>query len=120
MGLFNSRPEGVAIKPRDELREVRIGPGSTGVELNFDELVSNVFSSQVYLLDQAVNCFGITEEHPGFLIELLDSQSEVVQSENTDTECRYLRCARTHTRRTYRRNRPCWDGDDTDDIGVAW
>ena len=85
-------PEGVAVNPRDELREVRGGPGSAGVKHNFDELVSNVFSGQVRLSDQAENCFGATVEHPalpGFLIELLDSQSQVVQSATTNTEGGY-------------------------------
>ncbi|MFZ5828546.1 MAG: SdrD B-like domain-containing protein [Planctomycetota bacterium] len=81
---------GYALNPGDELADIRLASGQSGVEYNFGELLPGTISGQVHA-ELNGNCTLDPGEPTlaGVTIELLDSQGTVIRTTKTDSQGRY-------------------------------
>jgi len=91
-GTVGGSPVGRAVNPGDNLEEIFLGGGASGVEHNFGELAPASIRGSVHLTDRDGNCFTApSSDRPleGVAIRLLDAQNNRVTETHTNTNGNY-------------------------------
>jgi serine-aspartate repeat-containing protein C/D/E len=90
VGLVNGTPRG-RNESNDELTEIRLHGNEEGVEYNFGELLPSSIAGRV-IVDANGNCIiddELDRPLPGVTVELIDENSEVIDTTVTDADGRY-------------------------------
>ncbi len=86
-GSIDGQPSGRAANPGDEIDQIELGWGQSGVEYDFGELLAARIAGMVHV-DLNNDGYLQGNEHvlPGVRIELLDARGRVVASTDTDSK----------------------------------
>lgn len=91
-GTIDGQLVGVASNPGDEIAQIDLGWGQSGVEYNFGELLSGAILGRVHLSSPNGDCFGKDEDHQpleGVVIQLLDDRGQLIAETKTDADGQY-------------------------------
>ena len=83
---------GVAINPGDEIGQIVLKGGESGIDYNFGEVLPAQIEGRVQLSTPDGDCFGDSVEHrpvPGVTIELLDAAGRTIATTATDANGEY-------------------------------
>ncbi len=91
-GTVAGQRRGQAQNPGDAIQQITIGWGQDGVDYNFGELLSTAILGDVHLSTVDGDCFSADRDHAplaGVVVQLLDSQGQVLQETRTDAQGEY-------------------------------
>jgi len=91
-GTVGGVTRGNAVNPGDNIEDIFLGGGQTGIEYNFGELVPVSISGHVRLSDPSGDCYSAGIEHrpiEGAVVRLLDSTSTEIAQTVTDANGAY-------------------------------